>query len=66
MFVVHHTFQASTLICFSTITNLCIPDAVASSAQVQGSFQAISIPEPRTYTEACEHPRWQQAMDKEI
>jgi len=50
--------------CFSTVTNLSIPDAFLFSAQE--SCQDHLITEPTTYAEASQHSGWQLAMNKEI
>ena len=50
--------------CFSTITNLSFPDVSILGARPLPQHQLIS--KPHTYTEASQHPGWQQAMNKEI
>ncbi|KAJ8435622.1 hypothetical protein Cgig2_012276 [Carnegiea gigantea] len=49
--------------CFSTLTNMCIPDAGA--VKVRDLDTEDLIVEPRTYLEASQHAGWQAAMDKE-
>ena len=50
--------------CFSTLTNLCLPVSLAAEVQVPTADHMVT--EPQTYREACTHPGWQLAMDKEI